>query len=122
MELDGKFQFHCHPGVACFNACCKGIDIALTPYDILRLKNRLGISSTEFLVRHTTRFDMDARGPLMRQLLDNGVTLMKFGFRILKQVLFGEATIPLKPDALEKRIAAHHRAAQRGAIAEQPIS
>ena len=58
----------------------------------------------------------------MRQLLDDEVTLMKFGFRILKQVLFGEATIPLKPDALEKRIAARHRAAQPGTIAEQPIS
>lgn len=62
MGLDDKFQFHCHPGVACFNACCKSIDITLTPYDILHLKHRLGVSSTEFLVRHTTRFDMDAHG------------------------------------------------------------
>ncbi len=65
-------------------------------------------------------YDIDE--PFMRQLLDDEVTLMKFGFRILKQVLFGEATIPLKPDALEKRIAARHRAAQPGTIAEQPIS
>ena len=65
-------------------------------------------------------YDIDE--PFMRQLLDNEVTLMTFGFRILKQVLFGEATIPLKPDALEKHIAARHRAAQPGTIAEQPIS
>ncbi len=65
-------------------------------------------------------YDID--GPFMRPLLDDEVTLMKFGFRILKQVLFGEATIPLKPDAREKHIAARHRAAQPGTIAEQPIS
>ena len=65
-------------------------------------------------------YDIDE--PFMRQLLDNEVTLMTFGFRILKQVLFGEATIPLKPDALEKRMAARHRAVQPGTIAEQPIS
>ena len=29
---------------------------------------------------------------------------MQFGFRLLKQVLFGEQTIPLKADAVEKRI------------------
>jgi hypothetical protein len=46
---------------------------------------------------------------------------MKFGFRMLKQVLFGEATIPLRPDALEKRIV-HHGVAQSEASAEQPIS
>ncbi len=65
-------------------------------------------------------YDIDE--PLMWQLLDDEVTLMKFGFRILKQVLLGEATIRLKPDALEKHIAARHRAAQPGTIAEQPIS
>lgn len=65
-------------------------------------------------------YDIDE--PLMRQLLDDEVALMKFGFRILKQVLFGEATIPLKPDTLEKRMAARHRAAQPGTITEQPIS
>ena len=57
----------------------------------------------------------------MQQLLNDEVTLMKFGFRTLKQVLYGEATIPLKPDALEKRIA-RRRAAQPGITAEQPIS
>ena len=57
----------------------------------------------------------------MQQLRDDEVALVKFGFRMLKQVLFGEATIPLKPDALEKRIAGR-RAAQPEATAEQPIS
>jgi hypothetical protein len=34
----------------------------LTPYDILRLKNRLGLTSAEFLEKHTVTFDMDAHG------------------------------------------------------------
>jgi hypothetical protein len=48
-----KFKFKCHPGLSCFTECCKGIDIILTPYDIIRLKNRLGLSSDEFLTIYT---------------------------------------------------------------------
>ena len=55
-------QFRCHKGIACFNACCKSIDISLTPYDILRLKRRLGISSTEFLEHFTFPFEMEKDG------------------------------------------------------------
>ena len=51
---DGKFSFACHPGVPCFTKCCSDLDLALTPYDVLRLKNKLGISSEEFLDLHTT--------------------------------------------------------------------
>ena len=53
-------QFNCHKGIACFNAFCKNIDITLTPYDIVRLKKRLGMTSYELLATRTTRFDMDA--------------------------------------------------------------
>ena len=37
----GKFSFACHPDVPCFTKCCSDLDLALTPYDVLRLKNRL---------------------------------------------------------------------------------
>ncbi len=50
---DSRFQFKCHPGVSCFTQCCRGINIILTPYDIIRLKNRMGISSEEFLTVYT---------------------------------------------------------------------
>lgn len=50
---DSKFSFRCHKGVKCFTKCCRGINIILTPYDIVRLKNRLGISSSEFLSVYT---------------------------------------------------------------------
>jgi Fe-S-cluster containining protein len=48
-----KFKFKCHPGVKCFTKCCRGINIILTPYDIIRLKNRLGLSSDDFLTLYT---------------------------------------------------------------------
>jgi Fe-S-cluster containining protein len=62
LNLDDKFQFRCHKGIACFNKCCENIDILLTPYDIVRLKNRLGITSREFIDAYTTDFAMDGQG------------------------------------------------------------
>jgi len=47
------FRFGCHPGVSCFNTCCSDVNIFLSPYDVLRLRERLGISSTEFLEKYT---------------------------------------------------------------------
>ena len=57
---DSPIQFQCHQGISCFNACCKNIDIQLTPYDILRLKKRLNISTDEFLPKYTFPFEIDA--------------------------------------------------------------
>ena len=34
---DRPFTFACHPGVPCFTECCRELDLALTPYDVLRL-------------------------------------------------------------------------------------
>ncbi len=53
INMYSKFRFSCHKGVACFTKCCRNVTIFLTPYDILRMKNRLGISSDEFLRKHT---------------------------------------------------------------------
>jgi len=53
LNEDSKFKFRCHPGVSCFNECCADVNIFLTPYDIIRLKNRLGITSQEFLDKYT---------------------------------------------------------------------
>ncbi len=54
---DAVIQFRCHKDIDCFNACCMNIDIMLTPYDIIRLKKRLGITSTEFLRQYTEPFE-----------------------------------------------------------------
>jgi len=59
---DKVIRFRCHRGIACWNACCSNIDISLTPYDILRLKRRLGLTSTEFLERYTVPYEMEKDG------------------------------------------------------------
>jgi Fe-S-cluster containining protein len=43
------FCFRCHAGLSCFNRCCRNLNLFLYPYDVVRLKNRLGISSDRFL-------------------------------------------------------------------------
>ncbi len=55
-DLPGKrikdndtFSFRCYPGIGCYNLCCRNLNLFLYPYDVLRLKNSLGISSDEFL-------------------------------------------------------------------------
>jgi Fe-S-cluster containining protein len=51
--LDDKFKFSCHRGLACYNTCCRDINIFLTPYDVLRMRRDTGLSSGEFLERYT---------------------------------------------------------------------
>jgi Fe-S-cluster containining protein len=53
LDEKAKFNFRCYPGIKCFTKCCSNIDIMLTPYDVLRLKNRLEMTSGEFLDKHT---------------------------------------------------------------------
>jgi Fe-S-cluster containining protein len=62
VEGDHKIQFSCHKGISCWNACCSNIDISLTPLDIIRLKQRLGISSTDFLREYTVPYEMEKDG------------------------------------------------------------
>ena len=45
---EDTFRFACHPDLKCFTQCCRGTTIFLTPYDVLRMKNALGISSESF--------------------------------------------------------------------------
>ncbi len=53
LALDDVFAFSCTPEVACFNECCRNLNQFLTPYDILRLKNHLGLTASVFLERYT---------------------------------------------------------------------
>ena len=49
LSEDQPFTFACHPGVTCFTECCRELDLALTPYDVLRLKRHLQMTSGQFL-------------------------------------------------------------------------
>ena len=53
MDLHSSFKFRCHSGFHCSTKCCRGIKITLTPYDVIRLKNRIGLSSKGFLSIYT---------------------------------------------------------------------
>ncbi len=46
------FSFACHRSVACFTRCCHELELSLTPYDILRIRQGTGLSSTEVLARY----------------------------------------------------------------------
>ncbi|MCX5870747.1 MAG: YkgJ family cysteine cluster protein [Deltaproteobacteria bacterium] len=52
MEKGETFRFSCHPSVACFTNCCRQLELALTPYDVLRLKKGCHLRSEEFLDRY----------------------------------------------------------------------
>ena len=62
LSLDSTIRFDCHPGIACFNACCHNSDVQLTPLDIIRLKRRFGLSAARFVARYTVPFEMDHHG------------------------------------------------------------
>jgi uncharacterized protein len=55
IENDECFSFSCHPGVDCFTDCCRQLELALTPYDILRLKQETNLHSDTFLDRYVIR-------------------------------------------------------------------
>jgi uncharacterized protein len=49
-----RFCFECRPDMDCFTACCARLNLQVSPYDILRLSRRLGITTTEFLETYAT--------------------------------------------------------------------
>jgi Fe-S-cluster containining protein len=55
LSLDEPFYFSCSKQIPCFNKCCRDLNQFLTPYDVLRLKTCLGLSSQLFLKRFTVR-------------------------------------------------------------------
>lgn len=54
-------------------------------------------------------------------LLNDDAELMRLGFRILRQVLLGEISVPLKGDAYEKRLARRRALLTPAAGAEEAV-
>ena len=52
LAADEVFDFACHRDLACFNQCCRNLNLYLYPYDVLRLSRRLGIGSAAFIDRY----------------------------------------------------------------------
>jgi Fe-S-cluster containining protein len=46
------FSFSCHRGVTCFTECCRLLELALTPFDVLRLRKGTGIHSAKLLEQY----------------------------------------------------------------------
>lgn len=71
LGTDETFRFDCHPGVPCFNRCCAELTLPLTPYDILRLRRHMGMTSEDFLNTFTTMRSFPDTGfplPMLRML------------------------------------------------------
>lgn len=49
---ESKFKFSCHKGLGCFTRCCADVNILLTPYDVLRMRKALKMSSGEFIDKY----------------------------------------------------------------------
>jgi hypothetical protein len=63
---EDTFKFACHPGVSCFNRCCSDVNIFLSPYDVLRMKRRLGMKSSDFLEKYALMpVQKDMRTPVV---------------------------------------------------------
>ncbi len=64
-SLSGEdpFSYRCN---ACCN-CCHNKAIRVTPYEVLRLARRLGVTTTQFIARHT-----EAGGTVLQMRDDNG--------------------------------------------------
>lgn len=50
---EDNFRFDCRSGIGCFTRCCRDITIFLSPYDIIRMKTAINMTSTEFLKTYT---------------------------------------------------------------------
>lgn len=50
------FPFRCHDALPCFTQCCRDVNIFLTPYDVLRLRRALNMSSSEVLNTYTVNY------------------------------------------------------------------
>jgi len=51
--LDSRFKFACDKGMKCYTHCCSDLNIILTPFDIVQMKNRLGLTCDQFLAIYT---------------------------------------------------------------------
>ncbi len=52
IDGDESFTFACHPKVKCFTECCRLLELALTPYDVLRLRKGTGLTSEDLLAKY----------------------------------------------------------------------
>ncbi len=60
LGMNSEFSFSCNKELACFGKCCKENHVILTPYDVIQMKQFLGLTSDEFLFLYTTLGKIEA--------------------------------------------------------------
>lgn len=68
------FTFSCHKDVKCFTDCCRMLELALSPYDVLRLRMATGLTSGQLLDSHVI-IEQDPGEPFPRlylSMVDDG--------------------------------------------------
>ncbi|HSH12688.1 MAG TPA: YkgJ family cysteine cluster protein, partial [Desulfurivibrionaceae bacterium] len=80
LDRDEPFAFRCGPDLLCFTDCCRQLDLALSPYDLLRLRRTLGTSGAEFLDRYAVieKNDEDAFPQVYLGMVDDGLASCPF--------------------------------------------
>lgn len=62
LKQSDMFAFSCHKGISCWNKCCYGADVIVTPMDMLRLSRHFGIRPVEFLDRYCYQAQWERAG------------------------------------------------------------
>ncbi|MBI9085318.1 MAG: YkgJ family cysteine cluster protein [Desulfobacterales bacterium] len=104
MGPEDVFQFECHPGLGCFTRCCRDITIFLTPYDIIRMKNALHLSSGDFLAAYAVTMIGDTGLPVViLKMLENDEKACPFvtnrGCRLYPDRPWACRIYPLQPES-----------------------
>ncbi len=69
---DTRFTFRCHKGIACWNKCCHGADITLTPFDILQLARYFSVRPKNIVADFAVPAFHDASGMPVPKLVMRG--------------------------------------------------
>ncbi len=72
LKPEDRFQFRCHRGVSCWNVCCHGADVTLTPFDILTLSKHFGGRPARFVEDFTVPAIHEGSGLPVAKLVMTG--------------------------------------------------
>jgi Fe-S-cluster containining protein len=90
LQPSDMFNFRCHKGVSCWNECCHGADITLTPYDLFRLGEHFEMRPAEVVATYAVpaiheqsglpvaklvMTEKDGRGPCVFMDAEKGCTI-----------------------------------------------
>ncbi len=62
LDDNDTIVFKCHSSIDCFNRCCGDVNLALSPYDVMRLRINLQIGSTEFMRKYAEVYPLSGNG------------------------------------------------------------